>query len=294
MFPNTSYSRKFKISLYDVLKGFILNIENNKLKKIKENYNYFAFLKNDKISNHIFLADGYEKKELDVIFGLLEKKLKTFKRDTCLDVGASFGYHSIYFSKYFKKIIAFEPNPDTFTLLKFNTKNFKNINIVNKGLLNRKCRLKLFTTSFNIGGSSIEKNFFKNKKFHKAEFIKFDNFGFREKISMIKIDTEGSELKVLKGLDKTITKYKPVILFEQLSNSISRGKSHIIDFLEKKNYVFFYFQQRSNNYVLRAIKKLISVIFDEELKLALSQKKIKNTDHKIIVALNKDDYRKLI
>src|SRR5260221_8795610 len=46
-----------------------------------------------------------------------------------LDVGANIGNHTVYFAKYldYKAIVAFEPIPDNFVLLKENIKDLDNV-----------------------------------------------------------------------------------------------------------------------------------------------------------------------
>jgi predicted RNA methylase len=45
------------------------------------------------------------------------------KRDVALDVGANIGNHSAYLAKFCKKVLAIEPNPESFRLLEINVPN---------------------------------------------------------------------------------------------------------------------------------------------------------------------------
>ena len=80
---------------------------------------------NDKLSREISIKGIFEKEQLFATLSVLKKKR------TLIDVGANIGNHSIFFSKYFKKILSFEPFPLTFSVLKLNTMNIKNISLFN-------------------------------------------------------------------------------------------------------------------------------------------------------------------
>ena len=57
----------------------------------------------------------------------------------------------------------------------------------------------------------------------------------------IKIDVEGAELEVLKGMTITLEKYKPLIFIEKHPGLIPTNISleHIDNFLKQNNYVVF-------------------------------------------------------
>jgi FkbM family methyltransferase len=57
-----------------------------------------------------------------------------------------------------------------------------------------------------------------------------DSFNFKD-VTLIKYDIEGYELKALKGTEKTIKKYSPVVVIEQ-----NRGNNHAQDLLESWGY----------------------------------------------------------
>lgn len=68
--------------------------------------------------------------------------------------------------------------------------------------------------SFGSGQHSILKNPSKNKE--RIKVITLDDFRetIKEKINLIKIDTEGSEYKILIGGKKCIESNKPVLIIE--------------------------------------------------------------------------------
>jgi hypothetical protein len=79
-------------------------------------------------------------------------------------------------------------------------------------------------------------------KRRKIKTISLDSFLNKKKIlvDLLKIDVEGSELKVLKGCEKNIKKIK-VILIEILNHNLinNYSKSKIFSFLEKNNFSLY-------------------------------------------------------
>ena len=83
----------------------------------------------------------------------------------------------------------------------------------------------------------------KNKKLHiKNLMLYLINMTpkITDKIDLIKIDVEGHELNVLKGMEKTLKKFSPIIVFESQKKEIINGSSKVIDFLKSKKYNKFY------------------------------------------------------
>ena len=138
-----------------------------------------------------------------------------------LDIGGNIGTTALYFASINQKcrILSFEPHPDTFKRAKENLglNNFKNVEVINIGLGERKEKLKLYEVNqYNPGMNRVltgERNFP-----YKEIFIeKLDDFLVEKGISRVdimKIDVEGFELSVLKGGNKIIRLSKPILFIE--------------------------------------------------------------------------------
>tara|TARA_Y100000591_G_scaffold183261_1_gene158215 strand:- start:821 stop:1534 length:714 start_codon:yes stop_codon:yes gene_type:complete len=182
------------------------------------------------------------------------KVLALFKKKftnpiTIIDVGAHFGETIITFKKNFniKKIYSFEASPINFEILKKKfSNNLKNIEIHNFGIgahisedvINQTAE----SSSSTINTINKNSKYFKRKlkilkikdqnlfiKKIPIKIITLDDFIEKNKIDIIdilKIDTEGYELNVLKGLKKNYNKIK-IIYFE-----------HHYDDMIEKNYKF--------------------------------------------------------
>ena len=177
-------------------------------------------------------------------------KIKNFKDSSCLDIGAAIGNHSVFFSKYFKNTFSFEPNQDTYSLLNFNVKK-NSINKVitfNFGASNKDEEKNLLSIQkTNLGGDRIVNDTINNNNTRKVSLKKLDKIINQQSINnieLIKLDIEGYELNALEGLEQTINKFYPIIIFEchirdtYLENN--KRKSKVIEFLKRKSYKFFY------------------------------------------------------
>lgn len=158
----------------------------------------------------VHTGNFYEIKDLKYLDKFLDKTA------VILDIGANIGNHTIYWGKRtcVRKIYSFEPVDITYKKL------LKNIEInalqdkviaYNTGVSDivSRGRIKALDTA-NYGGSSIAESF--NGDF---DIITVDSLDINEEnITLIKIDTEGFEYKVLKGAYNTVKKYKPYIYVE--------------------------------------------------------------------------------
>ncbi|UWQ94051.1 FkbM family methyltransferase [Rhodobacteraceae bacterium M385] len=158
----------------------------------------------------------FEPEELTLIHSYLPKG------GTFLDIGANVGNHSLYAGLFCDagRIIPFEPNPLAYRLLV--------LNLVMNGLNDR--------TTFDyvgFGASDVDGEGFsmteRRKNLGAARMVpgegeiatlRPDDFLTDETPDFIKIDVEGMEMSVLRGLQKTIRRTRPVLLVEVDRNNI--------------------------------------------------------------------------
>lgn len=126
---------------------------------------------------------------------------------TIFDVGANLGQTSVYLRKAFNdsEIYAFEPVGSTFTKLEQNVSD-KRIRTFNFGLGERKQTAEVFLQKSNTLNSLVE-SLNKPNGLAVSEIVEIntiDNFCIDNQIatiSLLKIDTEGFGINVLKGAD---------------------------------------------------------------------------------------------
>lgn len=155
--------------------------------------------------------------------------LKPNHNDIVIDVGAHIGIYSIYASKYAKRVIAIEPEPNNFNHLVKNVSAKSNIYPLNIALgdLNGKQRLYLHAS---LGHSLL----FTSNKYVEVSVKKLDGLIEElklDKVDLIKINAEGYELQILKCAEKILKKFKPSLIIG--THHYEKEIEQIIDLFEK-------------------------------------------------------------
>ena len=175
------------------------------------------------------------------------------KNDMVLvDVGANQGEFSLFASSKIKngKVLSFEPVSSNINLLKKNIElnNFTQIELFEFGLLDIETDLPVYTSEDEIlnsgrheGLSTLYPDDYRSVQEEIIQLKVFDDLFFSnlERLDFIKIDIEGAELPALKGMLKTITKFKPQILIEISSETIKNTNyefEELLGFFENLNY----------------------------------------------------------
>ena len=156
--------------------------------------------------------------------------IKNFR--TYIDIGANDGDTCFDFILEFKKIIAFEPNPNTFKILSKNPK-IQSYNLA-LGSNNGQTNLVVPKEGKAKWGSTSP---LRNKTWldginYMVEIRTLDSFNFSE-IDFIKIDVEQAELDVILGSIETIRKNFPTIMFENKRHE----NDEVINILKNFNYI---------------------------------------------------------
>ena len=169
----------------------------------------------------------FEEDANGVVFLNLDKKVNI------IDVGASDGIASKFFNRKLKinKIICFEPNKSYVRILKkLNIKNLI-VNAYGIGQFNKYYKIffpryKFFSKNLDLitytyynkqtllNRINLDFRFKKNISIVKSKIYLKKIKKMRSKIDLIKIDVNGHELSVLKGLSKIIKRDKPALIIE--------------------------------------------------------------------------------
>ena len=168
------------------------------------------------------------------------------KNDMIFDIGAHNGEKSIKLINFFSKIILVEPQPKCIEILKTKFSKLENAIIVQAGLSSKEEILDLKINSSNplisTFSSHWDKGRFKNSKWDKSLKIKtitldklISKYG---QPSYIKIDVEGFEYKVLKGLSK-----KAGIISFEFTSEFFQESINCLNYLEKIGYDKFNFSE---------------------------------------------------
>lgn len=142
-----------------------------------------------------------------------------------LDCGANMGLSVLYFSQNYPdhQIIAFEPDPEIFAILKENVETFdlKNVTLYQKAVWTQTETLKFFTDG-GMGGRIG--NEYSNQKPQIIEAVPLLDY-LTENVDFLKIDIEGAEDTVLKYCGENLQKAKH-IFFEYHNNVNSKQTLH--------------------------------------------------------------------
>lgn len=204
-----------------------------------------AVLPHDAIGRAVFCDGMYEKNLLESIFeGALREYRGDFQQQIALDVGGNIGNHSLYFSRRFKRVVAFEPNPPVAKIFEANVllNGVRNVELVQVGLGEEPSTLRFVSNSGdNIGGSGFIGGLAKESDGEVTELpiergdAVLARRSLDARIGLLKIDVEGFELFALRGLKETLSRDLPFVLFESHGNSGHGGKA-VMDFLRGCGY----------------------------------------------------------
>jgi FkbM family methyltransferase len=127
--------------------------------------------------------------------------------DCVVDVGANIGYFSLLAGSIVGNagcVFAFEPNIDNMKVLKHNIglNHFHWIVPIQKAAGNYVGEGIFYTSDNNWGGSLVKTR--EHEGNTTVEVDKLDNMNFGRNIRLLKIDTDGNDLEVLKGAEKLI------------------------------------------------------------------------------------------
>ncbi len=172
--------------------------------------------------------------------------------DTIIEVGGHIGYISLYFSKLVGRegiVYVFEPGINNLPYLKNNVKEKHNIIVIDKGVGSCNARMPFYIENLSGQNNSFIKDFqgFINNKRNSfvknisvkevtVDVIRLDDFIIENKIfpNFIKIDVEGFEFEVIKGMSYILKNIQPILMIEIQDNYKS-----IYDIMKNENYLMF-------------------------------------------------------
>ena len=148
--------------------------------------------------------------------------------DIVFDIGANTGYYSLVAAPKAKRVYAFEPAQSIRRSLEKNIQlnKFSNISVEDYAISNERKETQLYLSDRdNTGMTGLypAENFKGNIEFIRT--ITLDEWAtdhITQRIAMIKIDAEGSEMNILTGMEIILKEQKPVIFIEILTELLKR------------------------------------------------------------------------
>ena len=180
--------------------------------------------------------------------GIWEKEMTAMAQDNIqagwniLDVGADIGYYTMLFALKCGPqgaVASFEPDPEPWPILLDNINMAKSSNITpynialsdhsGHGMMRKGGRGQMFPDREGEGNDTST-----------VELIPFDELWPKLKwkhLDLVKIDTEGAEMSILKGMEKTIKEYHPHLLIEvhpkQLKEVFNSSAEEVMNLITK-------------------------------------------------------------
>lgn len=222
-----------------------------------------TLLNKEVILSYRDVTQGIDEQDLiQAVSDIIAQKLESKNEVIFFDIGANYGHFSLLASNFNGNVrgCAFEPNPIVFEVLNENI----HLNNLNEKII-----------AYNIGVSNsmgffdlkVPKNFyyhglatfaenpserFKINNNDDGEYLNcsvmckpLDSIFLQlnyECIDVIKIDTEGSELNIIKGAEGVLKKYKPTIIMEYQNinaNMFGYDRNECVELLTSYGYTNF-------------------------------------------------------
>jgi len=194
-------------------------------------FSFFLIIKvnNKKINIPVINGNGYFN-----LFPVKEPWMETLiqkclaERAGCIiDVGVNLGQTLLKIASFNNTVdyYGFEPNPVCYNYSKelISRNDLHSFKVFPVGLSDDAAVVKLFGDNDHASGATVVEGFRNNtekyKLIHHVPVMRGDVVLKDENINainFIKIDVEGAELEVIKGLQQTLQKYKPIIILEIL------------------------------------------------------------------------------
>lgn len=237
------------IPLSSLILNFILSQITPYPEKIKTHNGIFYLLPRGKVSRELTLYGVFEKDETELIKNIIHEG------DVVVDIGGNIGYYTLILSNIVGKrgkVFSFEPGLENFSILEKNimANNLQNTVIERLAISDVSSKTKLYLAE-GPGGHKIHHSNFCTKNFDVVNSITLDEYyknnSLRNEIKFIKIDVEGAEFNVLRGMESLLKNEGLKILLEIYGPFIREFGHEPIEL-----FTFL----RKNNFKIYSIKKL--------------------------------------
>ena len=155
---------------------------------------------------------------------------------TFVDVGANVGIWSLPMKSHFKNVVSYEPSKQNIECIKANIPN--GIDLREKAVADFNGEAKFHQAGKNCGDGKLCREGVKST--YVVPVVKLDDENLQN-VDMIKIDTQGWELDVLKGMSNLIKSQQPWIMIE-----VNEDIDLCCSLMESLNYETVYVKSKRN------------------------------------------------
>ncbi|MCL2925562.1 MAG: FkbM family methyltransferase [Trichodesmium sp. MAG_R04] len=211
-------------------------------------------------------GEVYESEIFQLIFRFLEEN------DCFIDIGAHIGYYSVLAAKIVGskgKVFAFEPELSNYqkTLENITLNHLNNIKLFNLAVGSETKETQIFFNQDNDGGHALwdvgkhpfNKKSLNNQIMQNTQLSTLDNIlsqaGNITNLKIIKIDTEGAELDVIKGAVNTIGKYNVPYIICEINRfglqQMGTNETELREFMNSLGYETYLLTSNSSNQLVK-------------------------------------------
>jgi FkbM family methyltransferase len=168
--------------------------------------------------------------------------------DIFYDIGANVGFFTVIGARLVGasgKVYAFEPVPENTAIIRRNIELncFENVTVIEKAVSSCSSQGELLLARYS-GGSTLSKADIPSDLRGRVSIpiVAIDDLIAQNSLlppNLVKIDVEGAELDVLKGMTKTIKAFRPIILYEidaSNANAFEQKQSILKAFMQELGY----------------------------------------------------------
>ncbi|MFC5408984.1 FkbM family methyltransferase [Larkinella bovis] len=183
----------------------------------------------------------------------------TKEGDFVIDIGAHMGDTTLPMALAVGQtglVLAFDPNPLVYKILEKNASlNKEKTNIESYRLAIATNEGEYFYNSseatFSNGGISAVADsphgkYGLKEKIQAVNLERFLHEKYADRLSrltLIKIDTEGLDIEIIKSIEKVLTTYKPTVIFECFKRLPARERYDLYDSIQQKGYNLYYIEK---------------------------------------------------
>jgi FkbM family methyltransferase len=230
-----------------LLRRLILPVLSKLSRDIKIDHHYTqesVYLNSFKHKGYWFHGKNREKMSMELFAKLIDRS------DIVIEVGGHIGYISLYFASLVPegRVFVFEPGANNLPYMRKNILGKSNITLLEKGIGASAGKLPLYLEDLTGQNNSFVKGFERLNvnsanafvdtpvKAVFVDVISLDNFVEEQQIKpgFIKIDVEGFELSVVKGMLDTLDRDRPICMIE-----VQSDHQEIYEIMKSKGYLLF-------------------------------------------------------
>jgi FkbM family methyltransferase len=199
----------------------------------------------------LFLASYFRYKRFveDPFAGLLAKHAELFRRGHVLDVGANVGYTAAIFAGAVAapfRVFAFEPEGENFRALSERFARDPRVEPLQLAVGAHDGSAELWINRDHPGDHRILTSGMETSESVPTRVVRIDTFarerGIAGDVGFVKIDVQGQELAVLRGMSGVVEESRPAVALEFAPDALEEGGASLeklLGFFEERRYAPF-------------------------------------------------------